>query len=187
MKSRGGTGSDRVPFREVHGAPGIADEAAVRAKYRRLTLQLIEQGRTITTMESCTSGQVASLITDTEGASAVMHGAFVTYASAMKVQMGVPAEIIDSYGVYSAETAQAMALACRKNCGADIGVGVTGTFGNPDPNDADIAPGEDYFAVADATGVAVFHCTIPAQPSRLAYKLYIADVIVDQLLRSPAT
>ena len=183
MNTCNGFNSGRTPAREVHGAPGAADEAAVRAKYRRLTLRLIERRQTITVMESCTGGQIASLITDTEGASAAMVGAFVTYNNAMKVQIGVPAAVIDNYGVYSAETAETMARTCRQICGADIGVGVTGTFGNPDPNNADSVPGEVYFAVADAGGAKAFHCTVPAQPSRLAYKLYMADVIADQLLR----
>lgn len=169
-------------YREVAGAPGIVDEAGVREKYRQFTLRLIEAGRTITTMESCTSGQVASLITDTEGSSAVLNGAYVTYSNEAKVRLGVPAETVSAYGVYSPETANAMALACREAWGADIGVGITGTFGNVDPNNADSAPGEVYFAVAVAEGTTTWHCAVPAQPSRLAYKLYMADVIVDRLL-----
>ena len=45
-------------------------------------------------MESATSGQIASLITDTEGASAVLRGAYVTYCNDAKVKCGVPAEVI---------------------------------------------------------------------------------------------
>lgn len=172
----------KVDCLEIDGAGGTVDEAATREKYRKLTLRLIEAGRTITTMESCTSGQVASLITDTEGASAVMPGAYVTYSNSAKVRMGVPAETIGTFGVYSAETAAAMARACRENCGTDIGVGVTGTFGNVDPSNADSAPGEVYFAIDKADGTTVWHCAVPAQPSRLAYKLYMADVIADRLL-----
>lgn len=51
------------------------EEAAVRKGYRKLTKLLIEKKMTITTMESATSGQIASLITDTEGSSAVFKGA----------------------------------------------------------------------------------------------------------------
>ena len=58
--------------------PPAIDEASVRAKYARLTRRLIATKTTITTMESCTAGQVASLITDTEGASEIMKGAFIT-------------------------------------------------------------------------------------------------------------
>ena len=57
------------------------DEAGIRAAYHDLTLRLIEKGLQITTMESATSGQIASLITDTEGSSAVIKGAFITYSA----------------------------------------------------------------------------------------------------------
>lgn len=167
---------------EINGANGPADETAVRGKYARLTRRLIERSITVTTMESCTSGQVASLITDTEGASAILRGAFITYSNAAKVRQGVPAQTIARFGVYSAETARAMAEACRAAMGADIGVGVTGSFGNVDPNNADSAPGSVYFAVATDRGTRAWHCAIPPQSSRLAYKLYAADVIADKLL-----
>ena len=85
------------------------DEKEIRADYRRLTKLLIEKNLTITTMESATSGQIASLITDTEGSSAVLKGAFVTYCNEAKIMQGVPAEIIDKYTVYSTQTAEAMA------------------------------------------------------------------------------
>lgn len=166
---------------EVAGPAGAVDEAAVRKKYEALTHRLIERGASITTMESCTGGQIASLITDTAGSSAILMGAFVTYANAAKVRQGVPAEVIDAYGVYSAQTAAAMAGACRAAYGADIGLGVTGTFGNADPNNADSVPGEVFFAVATAEGIVSYHCVVPPQPTRLAYKLYMADVIADTL------
>ena len=56
-------------------------EKTIRNNYRRLTGCLIDRKMTITTMESITCGQIASLITDTEGASAVLKGAFVTYSN----------------------------------------------------------------------------------------------------------
>ena len=170
------------PVLEISGESGVIDEGAVREKYRRITLRLIEEGRTITTMESCTSGQIASLITDTEGASAVLPGAFVTYSNGAKARCGVPVETIEAFGVYSAETAAAMARACREAYRTDLGLGITGTFGNADPNNADSVPGEVYFAIDACDGTTVWHCVVPAQPSRPAYKLYMADVIADRLL-----
>ena len=167
---------------ELSGVPGAIDEGAVRLKYGRLTRLLIRQNISVTTMESCTSGQIASLITDTEGASAVFRGAYVTYCNAAKIALGVPAEVIEAHGVYSAQTAVAMAEACRAAFAAGIGIGVTGSFGNIDPNNADSVPGEVFFAIATDGGVVPFHCAVPAQPSRLAYKLYMADVIAEALL-----
>ena len=134
-------------------------------------------------MESCTGGQIASLITDPSGSSAILKGAFVTYANEAKVKQGVPAETIERFGVYSSRTAAAMAEACRNAYGADIGLGITGTFGNVDPNNPDSVPGEVFFAIATGRGTMNYHCAVPVQPSRLAYKLYMADVIADRLLQ----
>ena len=159
------------------------NEQTIRQDYRHLTLALIEKKLSITTMESATSGQIASLITDTEGASAVMKGAFITYSNEAKVMQGVPAEVIETYSVYSKETASAMAEACRKAYSADIGIGVTGTMGNVDPANAQASiPGQVYFAISRKGDVRSFYVELPAQPSRLMYKLAVAKEVYDILM-----
>ena len=166
----------------IEGPQGAINEKAVREKYTLLTNTLIDRNITITTMESCTSGQIASLITDTEGSSAILKGACITYSNEAKVKEKVPKSTIDEFGVYSAETAAAMAEACRGKYDADLSVGVTGSFGNVDPNNEDSLPGEVWFAIASEEGTVCYHCTVPFQNSRLEYKLYMADVIADQLI-----
>ena len=161
---------------------GMNDET-VRNKYKQLTGLLIERQLAITTMESCTAGQIMSLITDTEGSSAVVKGGFITYCNEAKIQQGVPAEVIDQYGVYSEETACAMADACRKAYKADIGIGITGTFGNADPDNPDSVPGEVYFSISTKTFTKSYHHSVPAQVTRYAYKMYMADAVVSELLR----
>lgn len=157
-------------------------EKKVRDDYRRLTLMLIEKNISITTMESCTSGQLASLISDTEGASGIMKGAFVTYSNEAKIKQGVPEEIIDKYSVYSKETACAMAEACRKTYNADIGVGVTGSMGNVDPaNAAASIPGQVWFALSTKDKTLDFYLELEPQPSRFEYKIAVAQEIVDKL------
>ena len=94
---------------------------------------LIDRQITISTMESCTSGMIASMITDTSGASAVFPGGFVTYLNETKVFAGVDEKIIKEYGVYSGECAKAMAETVREKLNTDIGIGITGTTGNLDP------------------------------------------------------
>lgn len=133
-------------------------------------------------MESATSGQVASLITDTEGSSAILKGAFITYSNEAKILQGVPAEVIEAFGVYSGETARAMAAACRKAYGADLAIGVTGTMGNVDPANADSVPGQVYFALDVKGEVTDYYRELPPQPSRYEYKLLVAGEIADVLL-----
>ena len=158
------------------------NEQEISNAYRKLTRSLIEKNLTITTMESATSGQIASLLTDTEGASAILKGAFVTYSNEAKILQGVPAEVIAEHSVYSRETAAAMAEACRKAYGADIGIGVTGTMGNVDPANAEASvPGCVYFAIATADGTATFFRELAPQPTRLAYKLAVAWEVAEEL------
>ena len=153
----------------------------VHEEYNALTNALIEKNITITTMESCTAGLIASLITDTEGSSAILRGAYITYSNQAKIQAGVPSEIIGKHGVYSAETAVAMATACRKAFGADIGIGVTGSMGNIDPANGDSVPGEIYFAIDFIGTVKSHHIKIVPQESRFDYKLAVAAAVAKEL------
>lgn len=160
----------------------IYNEQEIRDDYRRLTKRLIDRGLFITTMESATSGQIASLITDTEGASAIMKGAFITYSNEAKIQQGVPKQIIEKYTVYSKETARAMAEVSRKAYNANIGIGVTGTMGDIDPANAEFSiPGQVYFAISFNGKVYDYYRELSVQPTRLAYKLAVAREIVDEL------
>lgn len=159
-------------------------EKSVRETYNRLTKLLITKKLMITTMESATAGQIASLLTDTEGSSAIIKGAFVTYSNEAKISQGVPAWVIDKYSVYSRETANAMASACRKAYGADIGIGVTGTMGNVDPaNEATSVPGQVYFSIDYNGVISDYYFELPVQPSRLMYKLAVADKIALELFK----
>lgn len=160
----------------------IYDESEIRNDYHQLTKLLIKKGLTITTMESATSGQIASLITDTEGSSAVLKGAFITYCNEAKVMQGVPAEVLDKYTVYSKETAEAMVRACVKAYDANIGIGVTGTMGNVDPANPDASvPGQIYFAIGIDGDIRSYYIELEPQPTRLAYKLAVAKEIFNVL------
>ncbi len=87
----------------------------------------------IATMESCTGGGVANAITNIPGASEVLKFSAVTYSSEYKIKMGVNAETIDKYSVYSMEVAKEMSKAISDFAESDIGVGVTGKMGVLDP------------------------------------------------------
>lgn len=153
----------------------------VHEAYRAITKALIEENISITTMESCTAGLIASLITDTEGSSAILRGAYITYSNQAKIKAGVDPEVIEKYGVYSIETAMAMASACRKAFDADIGIGVTGSMGNTDPANGDSVPGEIYFAIDFKGTVKSHHIKILPQKSRFDYKLAVAAAVAKEL------
>lgn len=155
----------------------------VRRAYEALTRSLIEKGLTITTMESATAGQIASLITDTEGASAVLKGAYIAYSNEAKVKLGVSPEVIEKYSVYSPETARAMAQTCAAAFGADIGIGITGTMGNVDPANAQYSvPGQVWFALYYRNKAVDYSLQLTSQPTRLDWKMAVAWEVVCKLL-----
>lgn len=101
--------------------------------WEKIVELLRERNLTISTMESCTGGGIANLITDISGASSVLQESYVTYCNSAKIKQGVSAKIIEQYTVYSPETAIEMAKNAKKNAKSDYGVGVTGQLGRIDP------------------------------------------------------
>ncbi len=85
---------------------------------------------TISTMESCTGGNVIQLLTTIKGSSAYVRGSIVSYATDGKVQFGVKESTIKEYGVISNEVALEMAQAAVHTLHTDIGIGVTGLSGD---------------------------------------------------------
>jgi PncC family amidohydrolase len=105
---------------------------------------LIDRRLTLAVMESCTGGLLAHTMTNLPGCGQFFLGAIVAYDTELKKRFGVPAEVIEKYGVFSEETAEAMALAVRTTAGADLGIGITGLAG-PEPREGD-PPGRIYIA-----------------------------------------
>lgn len=102
--------------------------------FKKIVLELIKRGETIATMESCTGGGVASAITNIEGASEILKYSAVTYSNQYKIKMGVDADVINKYSVYSMETAHEMALNISNFANSDFGVGITGKLNRADEN-----------------------------------------------------
>ena len=102
--------------------------------YRELVLKLVDNKKTIATMESCTGGAVANAITNVPGASEILLFSCVTYSNEFKKKMGVSSEIIDKYSVYSSECADEMSLNISKFAHSDFGIGVTGKLNRSDIN-----------------------------------------------------
>ena len=125
-----------------------ADDDSLEGAIGRL---LNERGLTLATMESCTGGLLASTITDVDGSSDYFKGGYVAYTAAMKIALGVEAELIERHGVISSETACDMARAARENLAADYGIGITGVAGGEEVEGK--PPGTMHIAVHDG-GVA---------------------------------
>ena len=114
-----------------------------------------ERQLTVATAESCTGGLLAEMLTSLGGSSEYFRGGFVSYTEQAKIEtLGVPAETIREHGVYSAETAEQMALAARGKLGAALGVGITGVAG-PDGGTEQTPVGTIFLALADQSGTQV--------------------------------
>jgi len=113
--------------------------------------QLKSRGQTLAVMESLTGGLLTSRITDVPSSPVYFVGGLVTYSNALKVQMGVPIEVLERYGAISEETARAMAHAVRERFGADFGLGITGVAG-PDMEEGKTA-GTVHIAIEGPDGV----------------------------------
>ena len=87
-------------------------------------------GRTVALAESCTGGLVAAALTEIAGSSAVVDRGFVTYSNAAKIEMlGVPEDLIDTFGAVSVAVAWSMAQGALAHSSADIAVAITGIAG----------------------------------------------------------
>ncbi len=129
---------------------------------------LRERALTVSFVESCTGGYLAKRITDIPGASEVLSGSFVTYSEKTKMSMvGVRAETLSTYSVYSEEVAIEMAEGARNATGADLAVGVTGIAGPDDGariyrgKEEALPAGTVFYAVTDGTRTETGRLYIP--------------------------
>ena len=102
---------------------------------KKIVEKLIQKNKTISTMESCTGGYLVNEITNIEGASSVLKFSAVTYSNEYKIKMCVDKNIIETYSVYSIETAKEMSKKISDFTNSDYGVGITGKINKKDPND----------------------------------------------------
>ena len=153
----------------------------VQSLYEKIIKRLIKHEMTITAMESCTGGQIASLITNVEGASQIIGNSFVTYTNEAKIKMGVDRTVIDTYGVYSPQTARAMAFAAGEIAKSNISIGVTGTLGRVDPSNPDAPEDKVYYCVFACKDGNVYtregDITFNAKKPREELKLIVAEKI----------
>ena len=91
---------------------------------------LIQNNLTVSTAESCTSGLLASRLTDVPGSSQYFKGGSVCYSNELKINdIGVDKDLIEKYGAVSEEAAESLAKNIAKKNNTDIGIGITGIAG----------------------------------------------------------
>ncbi|NNE91521.1 MAG: competence/damage-inducible protein A [Verrucomicrobiales bacterium] len=141
---------------------------------------LRERGETVATAESCTGGQIASTITNTDGSSAVFGHGFVTYANEAKAKwLGVPMELIEEHGAVSEEVVRAMAAGCLEASGADHAIAVSGIAG-PGGGTDEKPVGTVQIAIASREG-GIFAKRYYQPVDRLSFKTRVTRLALDLL------
>ena len=91
---------------------------------------MVEQGLTLATAESCTSGGIAAEITKVSGSSEYFQGGLVAYQDRLKIRyLGVSKEDIDKYDVVSEPVVRQMVRGACKMFGTDYAIASTGYAG----------------------------------------------------------
>lgn len=105
------------------------------AACRRIIATCTELGLSVASAESLTAGRFVAALVDVPGASAVVRGGLVTYATDLKATLaGVDADRLEETGPVDPHVAAEMAVGAARACVADIGLACTGVAG-PDPQD----------------------------------------------------
>ncbi|WP_189054238.1 CinA family protein [Longimycelium tulufanense] len=133
---------------------GLSDEELVH-----LVGLLRDRGETVATAESLTAGLVCAVLTAVPGASAVVRGGMVVYATDLKARLaGVDPELLAERGAVDRDVAAQLAAGARDRCGASWGLGLTGVAG-PDGQDG-VAPGTVHIGIAGPNGTSVRTVTL---------------------------
>jgi len=124
-----------------------------------LIASLAARGLTVAVAESLTAGAVTAELTRPPGASAVVLGGVVVYATELKHSMlGVDRTLLESCGPVHPEVARQLADGVRERIrvagrGADFGVATTGVAGPASQGGQ--APGTVYLGIAGEHGTRV--------------------------------
>jgi len=150
----------------------------------RLIARLRETGRTIAAAESLTGGELTAELTRVPGASAVVVGGAVVYATALKHSLlGVDAALLDAEGPVHPQVAAQLAEGVRSRLAVDgravdVGVATTGVAG-PDPQGGR-AVGTVYLGIATAAGTRVVELAL--QGDRAAIRRATVERAIAELV-----
>lgn len=140
------------------------------------------KNKTISCMESCTGGMLASEITNIDGASQVFKLGLVTYSNEYKEYFGVSKQTISEYTVYSNYVSREMAYNVCKISKSDYSVGITGMLGKLDPNNISDEINKVYISIYSKESNKYYNYKIESMgESRLEKKKYIINFVKEKL------
>ncbi len=125
----------------------------------RLLARLRERGWTLGVAESLTGGLLVAALVAVPGASDVLRGGVVAYATQLKhTLLGVDRALLDEHGAVHADVARQMAEGARIRLGdrgapCDVGIATTGIAGPDSPDGQPV--GTVHVAVSTPHGTRV--------------------------------
>ncbi|HYP74048.1 MAG TPA: CinA family protein [Microbacterium sp.] len=152
-----------TPFQPASELPDELESTQVSvgrlSEPERLVARLAELGWTLGVAESLTGGLVVSSIVGVSGASSVLRGGVVAYATDVKAALlGVDENLLAAHGPVHARVARQMAEGVRRALGvdgvpADVGIATTGIAGPVSPDGQPV--GTVHVAVSTPLGSRV--------------------------------
>ena len=138
---------------------------------------LVERGMTLATMESVSGGFLANTITEAPNSNRWYRGGNVAFTADAMVAAGVSSDVLETHGVVSQQTANAMALVAQGSTAADFGIGLTGVLGPQEMEGH--RPGTIHIAIAHGDDVREFPLRTP--PRRLVIKRRSCNTALTEL------
>jgi nicotinamide-nucleotide amidase len=125
----------------------VPTDAELGALARAAGGALLAAGQRVVTVESCTGGYVAKLLTDIAGSSKWFDCGLVTYSNEAKQRdVGVAAATLLAHGAVSEAVVREMAAGARERTGADRAIAISGVAG-PEGGTARNPVGSVWFAL----------------------------------------
>ena len=150
----------------------------------RVVKKLIENNKTISTMESCTGGALANAITNIPDASKVIKFSAVTYSNEFKIKMGVDSNLINEHSVYSMQVAEDMARKISEFTSSNYGVGITGKMKKADENNLSGADDVVFLSIYDHDKNMFYDTEIKVPyDDREDNKNEIIDIFIENFLK----
>lgn len=144
--------------------------------------RLRRRGETVGCAESLTGGLVCATLVAVPGASDVVRGGIVAYASDLKADLlGVDERLLVRHGAVAVWTAEAMARGTVERLRCTYGLATTGVAG-PDPSEH-LPPGTVFVAVVGPAGVSsrALQLAGDRQEVRERSVAAVLDLLADQL------
>ncbi len=144
---------------------------------RSVGAALVARDMTLASMESVSGGFLANTITEAPDSNRWYRGGNVAYTTEAMIAAGVDSGVLETHGVVSQQTANAMALVAQDSTAADFGIGLAGVLG---PQEVEgHRPGTIHIAIAHGADVREIPLRTP--PRRLVIKRRSCNTALTEL------